>query len=434
MDNRLPTILRGYRVAMAAASPLAGLLIQRRLKQGKEDPARIGERRGRTSIERPAGPLVWIHGASVGEVLSAAALIEKLRASNMLVLVTSGTVTSAEIIARRFPSGVIHQFLPYDAPRFVERFLDHWRPDLALFIESDLWPNLILTGAGRRLPMILINGRMSPRSFPRWSRAPRTISSLLGCFDLCLAQSPADAERFTALGCPHVTTTGNLKFDVAAPSADPKVLDHLMTMTQGRPVIVAASTHPGEEEIAIDVHKGLVKSFPRLLSIIVPRHPARGEGIARMVASTGLRVALRSRDQLPSADVEIYVADTLGELGLFYRLAPVVIMGASFVPQGGHNPIEPAKLGAAIAHGPYIGNNTEVYEALDSAGGGVMAQDAASLVKICSQWLNDSASRDRAALAARKTVDALGGALNNTLNALEPYLLQLSLESRASNA
>src|SRR5580658_7224764 len=217
MASSLPMTLRVYRRLSAAIMPLAPALIKRRLKQGKEDPARIGERRGVSRDTRPQGPLVWIHGASVGEVLAAAALIERLRALNIRILLTSGTVTSAAIVAKRFPPDIIHQYVPYDSPRYVARFLDHWRPSLALFIESDLWPNLILAGAARRLPMVLINGRMSQRSFPRWRRVAGTISALLGRFEVCLAQSQVDADRFTALGSRNVIATGNLKLDVPAP-------------------------------------------------------------------------------------------------------------------------------------------------------------------------------------------------------------------------
>src|ERR1700716_4042866 len=195
MANTLPMTLRFYQKLSSAMVPLAPALIKRRLKLGKEAPERVGERRGMSADVRPHGPLVWIHGASVGEVLAAAPLIEKLRALNMRILLTSGTVTSAEIVAKRFPADIIHQYVPYDSPRFVARFLDHWQPSLALFIESDLWPNLILAGASRRLPMVLINGRMSPRSFPRWRRFSSTISALLGQFAVCVAQSNIEAER-----------------------------------------------------------------------------------------------------------------------------------------------------------------------------------------------------------------------------------------------
>src|SRR6202022_3156413 len=232
LASPLPLTLRVYRRLSTAMVPLAPALIKRRLKLGKEDPARIAERRGLTRDARPNGPLVWIHGASVGEVLAAAALIERLRALNIRILLTSGTVTSAAIVARRFPADIIHQYVPYDSPRYVARFLDHWRPSLALFIESDLWPNLILSSAGRRLPRVLINGRMSQRSFPRWRKIAGTISALLGRFDVCLAQSTVDAERFTALGSRNVITTGNLKLDVPAPPADSAKLERLMAVTR----------------------------------------------------------------------------------------------------------------------------------------------------------------------------------------------------------
>src|SRR5882757_1808364 len=293
--------LRVYRKLSYAMVPLSPALISRRLKLGKEDPARFGERRGLSADIRPTGPLVWIHGASVGEVLAAAALIERLRALNLRILLTSGTVTSAAIVAKRFPPDVIHQYVPYDSPRYVARFLDHWRPSLALFIESDLWPNLILSSAARRLPMVLINGRMSHRSFPRWRRVSNTISALLGRFDVCLAQSQVDADRFAALGSRNVVTTGNLKLDLPAPPADAGKLEKLMAVTRGRPIVVAASTHPGEEELLVGAHRTLAGFFPQLLTVIVPRHPDRGEAVARTVAESGLTPALRSHEDMPTA-------------------------------------------------------------------------------------------------------------------------------------
>jgi 3-deoxy-D-manno-octulosonic-acid transferase len=434
MANSLPMTLRVYRRLSSAVVPLAPALIKRRLRLGKEDPARIGERRGLSRDARPHGPLVWIHGASVGEVLAAAALIERLRALNIRILLTSGTVTSAAIVAKRFPADIIHQYVPYDSPRYVARFLDHWRPSLALFIESDLWPNLILQSAARRLPMVLINGRMSQRSFPRWRRVVGTISALLDKFDICLAQSDTDAERFSALGCRNVVTTGNLKLDVPAPPADPGKLERLMALTRGRPVVVAASTHPGEEEILVEAHKTLAGFFPGLLTVIVPRHPDRGASIARMILAAGLKPALRSREELPAAATDIYVGDTMGELGLFYRLAGIVFMGGSLVEHGGQNPIEAVKLGAAILHGPHVFNFSDVYEALDQSGGARRVDDQQAVVKQVGQLLANPDSRDAMVAASAQVVDDLGGALERTLTALEPYLLQVRLEMGAANA
>lgn len=434
LPKALPMTLRMYRRLASGLVPLAPALIKRRLKQGKEDPARVGERRGLSRDVRPHGPLVWIHGASVGEVLAAAALIERLRDLNLRILLTSGTVTSAAVVAKRFPPDVIHQYVPYDSPRYVARFLDHWKPSLALFIESDLWPNLILAGATRRLPMVLINGRMSPRSFPRWRRMYGTISALLSRFDICLAQSKTDAERFSALGGRDVVTTGNLKLDVSAPPADPAKLERLMAMTRGRPIIVAASTHPGEDEMLVAAHRSLVGFFPHLLTVIVPRHPDRGSQISGLVTASGLKPALRSRDELPAPTTDVYIADTMGELGLFYRLSPVVFMGGSLIRHGGQNPIEAIKLGAAIVHGPHVFNFADVYEALDSRGGARQADTQEALVKQLGLLLAEPTIRNKMQHAGASVVEELGGALNRTMTALEPYLLQLRIEMGAANA
>jgi 3-deoxy-D-manno-octulosonic-acid transferase len=275
---------------------------------------------------------------------------------------------------------------------------------------------------------------MSHRSFPRWRRINTTISALLGRFDVCLAQSQVDADRFAALGSRNVITTGNLKLDVPAPPADAGKLERLMSVTRGRPIIVAASTHPGEEEMLLATHRALASFFPSLLSVIVPRHPDRGEAIAREIAASGLQVGLRSREQLPTATTDIYLADTMGELGLFYRLSPIVFMGGSLVPHGGQNPIEAIKLGASIVHGPHVFNFTDVYEALDSADGARQADSKEALVKQLGQLLADPAAREKLAEASGRVVEQLGGALERTLSALEPYLLQLRLEMGAASA
>ena len=432
MAADIPWPLKAYRAVSGVMTPLAGAVARQRLRRGKEDAVRISERRGVATIARPAGPLVWIHGASVGEVLAGAALVERLRELNVRILLTSGTVTSAAIIAQRFAADIIHQFVPYDSPRFVARFLDHWQPSIGLFIESDLWPNLILSAAERRIPLIVANGRMSPRSFRRWRAAPVSMNALLSHFEMCLAQSEGDAARFAALGSPHVFNTGNLKFDVPAPPADTIKLGQLLAATKGRPMIVAASTHPGEEEVVLDAHRRLVGGFQNLLTIIVPRHPRRGDSIANLVTANGLRPALRSRGAMPGAETDIYVADTLGEIGLFYRAAPIVFMGGSIAAIGGHNPIEAIKLGAATIHGPYVHNWTDIYSALDAAGGAQQANDGEMLVGLLGRWLANPEERQRATGYARKVVEDLGGALDKTLAALAPYLLQLRLEGGAT--
>jgi 3-deoxy-D-manno-octulosonic-acid transferase len=432
--NSLPATLRLYRLLATAAAPLAPLLFSYRLRRGKEDPTRLKERRGETDVARPNGPLVWVHGASVGEITAVLPLIRKLCDQGFAVLLTSGTTTSADVAKQRLPQGAIHQFVPLDVPKFVGRFLDHWKPDLAMFIESDLWPNLLLESAARRIPLVLLNGRLSQRSFERWSKIPNTIGAVLARFDRCLAQSSGDAERYGKLGARRVVMTGNLKLDVPAPPADPAQLETLRAVIAGRPVVVAASTHPGEEAVVMDAHQRLRPRFPTLLTVIVPRHPHRGTEIAELARSSALAPAQRSRDETPDPRADIYVADTVGELGLVYRLASVVFMGGSLVRHGGQNPIEPAKLGAAILHGPHVWNFADIYYALDAARGAAEVTDAAKLAASISAWLTDERQRQAAADAARRTVDDLGGALDHTLQALEPYFMQLRLGRNSRDA
>jgi len=422
--------LRAYALAMRAATPFAHRLLERRLRRGKENADRLGERRGETTAPRPAGMLVWVHGASVGELVAALPLIERLRARGLNVLVTTGTVTSAALAEKRLPPGAVHQFVPLDAPAFVAKFLDHWRPDLALFVESDLWPNMIMAGARRGVPLIVVNGRLSARSFERWRYLPGTIEALLKRFDLCLVRTTVDAERFGTLGAPRITTTGNLKLDTPPLPVDEGKLARLSAAIAGRSVIAAASTHLGEEAAVIDTQRRLKASFRGLLTILVPRHPERGSSIASAVAAAGLTSALRSRDQLPHAGTDIYIADTVGELGLIYRVAPIVFMGGSLIPHGGQNPIEPLKFGAAILHGPHVSNFADIYAALDNAKGAEMVPDAGRLSVRVGAWLTDAEERARVAAAGKATVDLLGGALDRTLAALEPYLMQLRLEQR----
>jgi 3-deoxy-D-manno-octulosonic-acid transferase len=430
----VPLTIQLYRAAWALGRPLISLLLWRRLRRGKEMRERLRERRGHAQIERPPGPMVWVHAASVGELTSVFALIERIRSQQIAVLVTSGTVTSAALAAQRLPRDVIHQFVPLDTPKYMRRFLDHWQPDLALLVESDLWPNLIIESAARSVPLILVNGRLSEASFRRWRFFPRTISALLERFDLCLARMPADATHFADLGAPRVVMAGNLKFDVPAPPVNAEKLNELHSAAGARPVLGAASTHPGEEAMVIAAHRLLRARMPNLLTAIAPRHPHRGAGIAEIAAANRLKPALRSLGQMPDATTDIYIADTIGELGLLYRLAPIVFIGGSLVRHGGQNPIEAAKLGAAILHGPNVANFAEIYRALDAVHGAGLVADAETLADRASAWLRDPVARGAAAEAAHNTVMALGGALDRTVQALDPYFMQLRLGRRAPHA
>ena len=428
--NRLPALITGYRAATALLEPaLLGLLHWRR-RQGREDGTRLGERQGWPSRARPDGHLVWVHGASIGETLSMIPLVERLTQRGLAVLITSGTRTSAQLLARRMPPGAFHQFVPLDVPRYLRRFLDHWRPSLVLVAESEIWPNSVLELHRRSIPLILVNGRLSERSFQRWSRLPHVIGALFERFALCLAQTPADAERLARLGAPHVAVAGNLKYDAAPPPADPRLVAHFSGLIAGRPVWLAASTHPGEEEIVIAVHRALAQRHPELLTIIAPRHPNRGVEIAALAERSGVRAARRSVGMHPDRATDVYVADTIGEMGLFYRLTPLVFMGGTLVPVGGHNPIEPAKLGAAILHGPYVHSARDIYATLDAAGGALRVDGAHALASALDDLLEDAAQTREAARAASDCVRALGGAVERTLQSVEPFIVQAKLCAR----
>jgi 3-deoxy-D-manno-octulosonic-acid transferase len=434
VSERMPATLRTYRLLTQLAAPLAPLLLKHRLHRGKEDAARMSERRGLSCVPRPAGALVWLHGASVGELTAALPLIENIFRRGLSVLVTTGTVTSARLAKQRLPAGVIHQFVPLDAPLFVRRFLDHWKPDLALFMESDLWPNLIEQSAQREIPLVLINGRLSERSFERWRRFPNTIEAILRRFDLCLIRSAAEAAQFNHLGALRLVTTGNLKLDAPPLPVDEAAFAELSRALVGRVMIAAASTHSGEDEAIFEVHRRIKATVPGLLTIIAPRHPERGAEIARLAEAAELKPVLRSAGGRPDRMTDIYICDTVGELGLIYRLTPIVFMGGSLVSHGGQNPIEAIRFDAAILHGPFVSNFTDIYDALDRSKGAALVADADALATNIAAWLSDPAARQRTSTAAQHAVEQLGGALQRTLAALDPYFMQLRLQGRHNHA
>ncbi|MBX9757420.1 MAG: 3-deoxy-D-manno-octulosonic acid transferase, partial [Beijerinckiaceae bacterium] len=295
--SRSPLPVSLYRMATGVLTPFAPLVLAWRRRAGKEDPARLGERMGSPAVKRPRGRLAWVHGASVGEGIALLPLIVRLRERGFLVLLTTGTVTSAKILGERLPDGVLHQYAPLDAPRFMRRFLDHWQPDMVMLAESELWPNMLMEAETRNIPLVLVNARMSPRSYERWKKAPRSIRALLRPIDLCLAQSVADASRLIDLGAARVQVAGNLKYDVPALPADPQELAQLRALIGSRPVWLAASTHEGEERLALTLHNALLERFPDLVTIIAPRHAQRGRDVERDARLVGVHAVRRAAGQ-----------------------------------------------------------------------------------------------------------------------------------------
>lgn len=417
-------LLALYRTATHLGAPLIALHLRRRARLAKEETPRLGERSGRPSADRPAGPLLWMHAASVGESLAALPLIEALLAERptLHILVTTGTVTSAKLMAARLPARTIHQFVPVDRAPAWRTFLSHWRPDLGCLIESEIWPNLILEAENRGLPLAVINGRMSPRSFRRWQRVRSTAARLFGRFELCLARSERDGEYYRSLGAGDVRVLGDLKHAAWALPADQDALCQLRQAIGTRTVWLAASTHPGEEQQILAAHNHLVVAWSDLLTIIVPRHPDRGRTLATEIRAAGFSVAQRSERTAPDPATAIYLADTLGELGLFYRLATIAFIGGSLVPHGGQNPLEAVKLGCPTLFGPHTGNFEEMTERLVRQGASRRVRDADHLGAVLGELFNDSAARTSMAGQARQARLDEGAVLDRILLALAPLL------------
>jgi 3-deoxy-D-manno-octulosonic-acid transferase len=413
-----------YRGLTTLLGPLLRWYLRRRLGRGKEDPVRFLERLGVPGRPRPGGGLVWLHGASVGEMVSILPLIERLlrRDPGLHVLATSGTVTSARIMADRLPARAFHQYIPMDHPASVAAFLDHWRPDLALWVESELWPNLIHSAAARGVPMVLVNARMSETSFRRWRRLPMLIKPLLQSFQFCIAQSAPDAGRLATLGAHNVTFHGNLKSASPPLPADARVLHEFKTALARRPRWLAASTHPGEEAMIAAAHRQLSKDFPGLLTVLVPRHAERGAAIAAELTAMGLNVARRSQDGSISPDTDIYLGDSMGEMGLYYRLASIVFIGGSLVEHGGQNPLEAARLDSALLFGPYMFNFTEQAAAMTTAGGAHLVADGATLADQVAILLADPDETERRAAAAAQAAHDGRDVVSAILQQIAPLL------------
>ncbi len=416
--------LKTYRAVTSLARPIAPILLGLRERRGKEEPARRQERLGNASIARPAGRLAWFHAASVGEtnaVLPLIAALAKARPS-LSFLLTTGTVTSAKLAAERLPPHAVHQYAPLDAPEYVRSFLDHWKPDLAVFTESEIWPNLILESSARGIPLALVNGRMTKRSFRRWRRTPGVARPLFSRFALVLAQNEGLARRFKALGAPGVIPTGNLKVDAPPPPVDNAALAQLKPSLDGRTLLIAASTHDGEDQIIADAHRELRRTLPDLCTIIAPRHPERGGAIAEMLKGRGLNVARRSLGDLPDRSSDAYVADTIGELGTLYKLAPVAFIGGSLVNRGGQNPIEAVRQGAVVLTGPHWQNFGDAYRTLIDHRGAIVVRSAEELAGAARKLLSDEAELGSMRRRASAALATISGALPRTLEALLHYL------------
>lgn len=424
------TILTTYRWLGAAAFPLVGGYIVWRAGKGKEDRTRRHERYGRAGRARPEGPLIWMHAASVGETVAVLGLIDHLLGYGINIVLTTGTVTSAKVAEERLGDRVIHQYVPLDLKPAVSRFLDHWKPDLAIMAESEIWPMTILELGARRVPQVLVNGRLSDRSFASWQKRSYLAEALFENLAHVIAQSEVDGERFRALGARPVTVSGNLKGDTGVPPVDKAALEFLEEGIGDRETWAAVSTHEGEETIAADVHVKLKPRHPDLLTIVVPRHPERGDELEQQFKARGLKVGRRSRNDFITPDTDILLGDSIGEMGLYLRLTEVAFVGRSLVQEGGQNPLEPARLGTAVLSGTNVQNFRDAYRRLIDRGGARLVRDGEMLAGGVNYLLNNYKARRAMMQAGLAAVEDMSGALKRTLQALDPYIHPLIVKSR----
>ncbi len=413
-----------YRTMTRLGTPLIRFYLSTRLKMGKECRLRFTERLGEASIARPEGLLAWVHAASVGESLSMLPLIERLRVehSEWKILVTTGTITSATIMSERLPDGAFHQFIPVDQVEYIHKFFNHWKPNLVLWTESEFWPNLICYTSALNVPMVLLNGRISNKSFKNWKFFPGLIKEILSAFSLCLGQSDWDVLRLSMLGATNSKSVGNLKFATPPLTANQKDLNELSFLIGQRPRWLASSTHKGDEEIVGRIHKNIKTTQPKILSIIVPRHPIRGPEIAKTLEKMGLNVTLRSSNTPINTNTDIYIADTFGELGLLYRLVQIVYIGKSLVSVGGQNPLEAARLDCAILFGPRMDNFLEITKKLIKNNACIEIYDESELLKTIKRLLEAPEECNKLAKSAKQVTEEQSSVLDAVLHELQPFL------------
>ena len=420
-----PLPLRLYSAAANLIAPLAYARVEDKLAAQGTDPARLTERMGRATANRPNGPLIWFHAASVGESVSVLRLITRMGEAypGWSFLITSGTASAAEVLAPRLPPRSTHQFAPLDAGRAIDRFLAHWRPTAAIFVESELWPQMLTRTHAAGIPMALINARISDGSARNWKRAPKTARHLLGVFAHIHTQDARTTAHLHDLGLGHAMTGQNLKSLSGPLPFDPVEKDRMGRLISGRSVWLASSTHPGEDAVMLAAHKTLLREIPDALLILVPRHPERGPALETEIATSGLSGARRAIGGQITGQTQVYLADTLGETGLWYALCPLTCLCGTFTPVGGHNPYEPAYADSAILHGPLYANFADTYPAIDASDAAREVADAAALAEALTTLLTDTtaleAVRERARAFAAAQENVLDQITNDLISALD---------------
>jgi len=411
-----------YAFAMRALSLILPIWLSRRVKAGKEDAARLDERYGRTGLTRPSGTLIWLHGASVGETKMMLPLIKRLYAADpsRSFLITSGTMTSAELLQAQLPDYAVHQYLPFDAPQFVARFLEHWRPDLAIWMESEIWPNLIFKTKAVSIPMALINARMNEKSLQGWRKRKVFAKEVFTCFDTILPADHITAAGLSDFVGQSLKSVGNLKYDAPTLTYDTEERAALKSALGNRPIWVAASIHAEEMEQVIQAHQALQR---KAALILAPRHPS--EAASRMIVADHPQITFtqRSKNQTPNTTTDIYLFDTFGEMGLAFSLGDLALVGGSLTPElMGHNPLEPIRLGIPTVTGPHFASFAEIYEPYIEKQAVIAIEAVGDLPQIIGDMLTSPQKRQDMSDRASALLGTMTGSLDMTIESLEALL------------
>lgn len=400
--------------------------IQKRIEIGKEDAKRFNERKGRPTKERPEGKLIWFHGASVGESVSMLPLINRLLeiSPDINVMVTTGTTTSADLMGKRLPERAFHQYIPIDNPIFTKRFIKYWQPDMVLWFESDFWPAMLSTIKKKNIPLLLVNGRISNKSFKRWQQFDYISKELLACFTYCLGQSEEDAYRLRILGAKNAICLGNLKFAGLPIPVDENKKTAILNQIGNRPLFCISSTHNNEEEQLGKELTSLFSDNPDLLVIIAPRHPQRGIEVQQQLNNLGLKTALRSTNEPIENTTQVYIADTIGELGIWYGISPIVFIGGSLIPHGGQNFMEPSRLRDAVIVGPHMHNFTDAMQRAHKANAIIQVNSAAEVINMVNQLLQSKELLDAKRSLAYNWAMSEAKVLDGIVEKVKGYLNQ----------
>ena len=410
-----------YRILINLIILVSPLIVLIRLIKNKEDKTRFKEKFCFFTKKRGNGNLIWFHGSSVGEILSVIPLIEKLEKNKTInkILITSSTLSSSKILSKFKLKKTIHQFFPIDSNGLTKKFLNYWKPSIAIFIESEIWPNMLVNIKKNSVPLVLLNARITKKSYNKWRMIPSTANMIFKNFDICLSQNKETKKYLKYLGAKKIKFIGNLKFSESKSQKNNNFDNKLTKIFKSKKIWCAASTHDNEEKICALAHKNLKNKYKDILTIIIPRHIQRADSIIKEIEYLDLNIQKRSQNSNINKNTDIYLVDTYGETKSFYKICNTVFLGGSHINRGGQNPLEPARFGCKILHGPYVQNFTEVYKLLEKNNLSCKFNNIKQLITLVNQSITKKTNFTNKIVKLKKIGSNI---LNKTLGEINFYL------------